>query len=147
MSINWTFGRKLSLGFAIAVLALAVTGISGYRSTAHLVENDRLVSHTHEVRASLSDLLSLLKDAETAPRGLVIPGEGSSLEPYRGALPQITKTLSDIRSLTADNDAQQRRLSALQPLVGLKLEDMQRYIEMRRAEGLEATARVVARGA
>ena len=146
MSINWTFGRKLALGFAVAVVTLLLVGISGYRSTEHLIENDRWVSHTHEVRTKLADLISSLKDAETGQRGFVITADENFLDPYRGALPEIGKIVSDLRSLTADNEAQQRRLSALQPLIDGKLAELKRTIEMRRAQGFEATMKVVAAG-
>jgi methyl-accepting chemotaxis protein len=146
MSINWTFGRKLTLGFAISVLALVVIGVAGYRSTQHLIENDRWVAHTHEVRMKLADLLSSLKDAETAQRGFVITGDDSFLEPYTGALPDSAKTLADIRALTLDNDDQERRLTKLQPLIDAKLAELKRTIDMRRAVGFEPTMRVVAAG-
>ncbi len=146
MRINWTFGRKLALGFAIAVLTLIVIGFSGYRSTEHLIENDRWVTHTHEVRTKLADLLSSLKDAETSQRGFVITADESFLEPYARSLPDIAKTLSELRSLTADNDVQQRRLSTLQPLIDSKLAELKRTVEMRRSVGFEPTVKVVAAG-
>ncbi|HEX3849360.1 MAG TPA: CHASE3 domain-containing protein [Polyangiaceae bacterium] len=146
MRINWTFGRKLALGFAIAVLTLVVIGFSGYRSTEHLIENDRWVTHTHEVRTKLADLLSLLKDAETGQRGFVITSDESFLDPYSRALPEIARTVSEVRSLTADNETQQRRLSALQLLVDGKLTELKRTIEMRRTLGFDATMKVVSAG-
>ncbi|HEY5374272.1 MAG TPA: CHASE3 domain-containing protein [Polyangiaceae bacterium] len=146
MLINWTFGRKLALGFAIAVLTLVVVGVSGYRSTEHLIENDRWVSHTHEVRTKLADLLSLLKDAETGQRGFLITGDESFLDPYTRALPDIAKVASEVRTLTADNETQQRRLSALQPLIDDKLAVLKRGIEVRRTTGSEATTKFVAAG-
>ncbi|HEY3255827.1 MAG TPA: CHASE3 domain-containing protein [Polyangiaceae bacterium] len=146
MGINWTFGRKLALGFSIAVLTLLVIGVSGYRSTEHLIENDRLVSHTHEVRRKLADLTSFLKDTETGQRGFVITGEEAFLEPHRVALGEITRLTGELRTLTADNDAQQRRLTALQPLIDGKLAELKRTIDLRRAQGFDATSKVVAAG-
>ena len=146
MQINWTFGRKLALGFAIAALTLLLVGISGYRSTQHLIENDRLVSHTHEVRRKLTDLTSFLKDAETGQRGFVITGDDPFLEPYRAALTEIARTVGELRNLTADNDAQQRRLAAVQPLIDGKLAELKRTIDTRRAQGFEPTLKIVAAG-
>lgn len=146
MRINWTFGRKLALGFAIAVLTLIVIGFSGYRSTEHLIENDRWVAHTHEVRTKLADLLSSLKDAETGQRGFVLTGDDGFLEPHSRALPEIAKTISEVRTLTADNDVQQRRLSTLQPLIEAKLAELKRTIDLRRSGGLEATVKIIAAG-
>src|SRR5882724_11976401 len=106
MRINWTFGRKLGLGFAIAVLTLLVIGVSGYRSTEHLIENDHWVTHTHEVRTKLNDLLSSLKDVETGNRGFITTGDDNFLEPYRSALLDVDRLISELRNLTVDNPAQ-----------------------------------------
>src|SRR4051812_3112754 len=121
MGINWTFGRKLALGFSIAVLTLLLIGFSGYRSTEHLIENERWVSHTHEVRTKLADLVSAVKDAETGQRGFVITADEAFLEPFRASLPEIARVTSDLRALTADNESQQRRLVLLQPLLDNKV--------------------------
>ena len=68
MTENWTFGRKVALGFAAAALVLAALAGVGYQSTHHLIENDGLVSHTQQVRREIADLLSQLKDAEIVER-------------------------------------------------------------------------------
>jgi methyl-accepting chemotaxis protein len=146
MRINWTFGRKLALGFTIAVLTLVVIGVSGYRSTEHLIDNDQWVTHTHEVRTKLADLLSTLKDAEAGQRGFVITADEAFLEPYREALPQVDKLVGELRSLTSDNEVQQRRLAELRPLIDAKLAELHRTIEMRRSQGFEPTMKVVAAG-
>jgi methyl-accepting chemotaxis protein len=146
MRINWTFGRKLALGFAIAVLTLLVIGVSGYRSTEHLIENDQWVTHTHEVRTKLADLLSSLKDTETGQRGFVITADEAFLEPYRNALPELDRLVAELRRLTADNDAQQRRLAELKPLIDAKLAEELRTIELRRLQGFDASLKVVTSG-
>jgi methyl-accepting chemotaxis protein len=144
MQINWTFGRKLAVGFAIAALTLLVIGISGHRGTTHLIENDRWVAHTHEVRTTLADLTSFLKDAETGQRGFVITGDETFLDPYRASLSEIARLVGDFRRLTADNDAQQRRMSTLQPLIEAKLTEMKKIIDLRREQGLEPAVKEVA---
>jgi len=144
--MNWTFGRKLAAGFAIATLTLIAIGISGYRSTAHLIENDHWVAHTHEVRTKLADLLGFLKDAETGQRGFVITGDEAFLEPYRVSIAEIARLSADLRRLTADNDAQQRRLNVLVPLIGDKLAELKKVGDLRRAQGLEPAVREVAAG-
>jgi len=146
MGINWTFGRKLATGFAIAVLTLLLIGFSGYRSTEHLIENDRWVSHTHEVRTNLADLTSFLKDAETGQRGFLISGEDAYLEPYRASLPEIARLSTDLRNLTADNEVQQRRLNMLSPLIDGKLAELKKTIDVRRTQGLEPALKEVAAG-
>lgn len=144
--MDWTFGRKLAAGFAIAIGVLLVTSTLGYRSTHQLIENDRDVAHTYQVRKDLADLGSLIRDAETGQRGYILTGDESYLEPYRTALPAVERTLSELRRLTADNPSQQRRIEALRRPLDGRLGSLQRNIDVRRTAGPEASARAMQAG-
>lgn len=146
MSGHWTFGMKLGAGFGFSALVLLVIGTIGYYSTHRLIENDKLVSHTHQVRRDLSDLLSELKDAETGQRGFVITGLEPFLAPYESALDQIKTTFEHVRTLTSDNADQQRRLERLMPQMKSKLAELKRTIEMRRKDGFEPTGKFISEG-
>ncbi|HEX4612061.1 MAG TPA: CHASE3 domain-containing protein, partial [Urbifossiella sp.] len=143
---HWTFGKQLGTGFAFAGLVLAVVGIAGYVATARLIENDRRVNHTHQVRRDVAELLSRVKDAETGQRGFVITGLDSFLAPYESALMQIRAVLEHVRTLTADNPDQQRRLDRLQALIESKLAELKLTIEKRRREDFKPTAEFIAKG-
>jgi methyl-accepting chemotaxis protein len=91
----------------------------------------------------LVGLLSELKDAETGQRGYLITGYDSYLEPYQSALAAIQGTLSDVRKLTADNPNQQRRLTAIAPLIDAKLAELKQTIDLRRNQGRDAATKVV----
>lgn len=146
MLSDWTFGRKIAAGFALAVLVLIVTSTLGYRSTQKLIENDRRVNHSHQVRRDLADLMALLVDAETGQRGYVITGRDEFLAPYHRALPLIDRALNEVGQLTADNRAQQERLRLLRDPLRDKLAELAETIEMRRNQGFLATERVVEEG-
>jgi methyl-accepting chemotaxis protein len=139
--MNWTFGTKLALGFAIAILTVLVIGISGHRATGDLIENDRRVTHSEEVKRTLVQLLSSLKDAETGQRGFLLTEDERFLDPYRAALGDIAKGQARVRELTTDNDQQQRRLSALAPVVASRLAHLADVMEARRQRGLEAVVK------
>jgi methyl-accepting chemotaxis protein len=142
---NWTFGRKLGIGFAVAGLALIVVGTFGYRSAAHLIENEIWVNHTHQVRRDLEALRADLMETETGQRGYIITGKDDLLEPYRRGLAASEATFAEIRTLTADNPVQHRRLAQLRQLVDQKFEAMARAIEQRRT-GFDAAAAEVVGG-
>lgn len=139
--MNWTFGRKLALGFALAVLTVLVVGVSGYRATAELIETERWVTHTHQVKREIGQVLSAIKDAETGQRGFLLTGEDRFLEPYRGAHAEAARALSDLQRRTADNPAQQERATVLSRLINDRFERLGNRIELRRAQGLEAVAK------
>jgi CHASE3 domain sensor protein len=143
MLTNWTFGRRLVAAFGLAALTLVMIAVVSYRNATRLIENDAWVTHTHQVRTELADLLSQLKDAETGQRGFLLTGVDAYLEPYQSALAGIKGTLEDVRRLTADNPDQQRRLTTLSPLIDAKLVELKETIDLRRTQGIDAATKIV----
>jgi CHASE3 domain sensor protein len=140
---NWTVGKRLVAGFGLSALTLVVISIVSYHNASRLIENDTWVKHTHQVRTDLGLLLSQLKDAETGQRGYLITGQDSYLAPHQAAIGGIQATLDNLRRLTTDNPNQQRRLSAMAPLIDAKLAELKQTIELRRTQGLDAATKVV----
>lgn len=140
---RWSLGRKLGAGFAVAGVILLLVALVGYRSTVSLIENDDLVNRSHQTQLEFEQLLSQLKDAETGQRGFVITGDPSYLEPYESALGEIKKSFDGLRASTADNPAQQQHLTALQPLIVRKLDELKHVIDIRKNAGFDAAAKEV----
>ena len=143
MVSNWTVGRRLVAAFGLAALTLVTIALVSYRNASRLIDNETLVAQSHQVRTELADLLSELKDAETGQRGFIITGNESYLAPYQSALTGITRTLADVRRLTADNPDQQRRLATVGPLIDAKLAELKRTIDLRRTDGFDAAVKVI----
>src|SRR5665213_2900849 len=141
---SWTFGRRLAVGFGLAGLVLLVIAFVSFRTTSGLVENNGLVSHSHQVEAKLGDLLTELVDAETGQRGFIITGDENYLAPYRAALGALPTTQESVRQLTADNPGQQQRLETLFLLIDQRLSRLKTAIDLRRAEGFASAAKYVA---
>ena len=108
-----TLGTKISIGFLLAVVLLAVISVIAYRNTQTLIETDRWVVHTHEVLTTLEVTLSQLKDAETGQRGYVITGNEQYLEPYQAARRELPQRIARLRILTMDNPSQQQHLGSV----------------------------------
>ncbi|MES1182665.1 MAG: CHASE3 domain-containing protein [Myxococcales bacterium] len=136
--MSWTFGRKLALGFAVAILTILLIGVSGHRANAGLIENDHWVTHTEEVKRTLAQVLSGVKDAETGQRGFLLTGDERFLEPYHQAVEEIDRSFAALRRLTADNPQQQQRLTVLGPLLTARLGHLAEVLEQRRRDGLES---------
>jgi len=143
----WTFGRKIAAGFTLAFLLLVVIGAVAYRSINSLTDTSKSVTHTHEVLENISEMLSLLKDAETGQRGYIITGDQPFLEPYNNALNGLPKVVEKLRTLTADNPNQQKRIGQAEPLVKAKLEELQQTIDLRRKGDVTQVAQIVRGGA
>lgn len=146
MAQNWTFGRKLTAGFALSGITLLLVAWVGLQSTDTLIDNNVWVEHTHEVRRNVAELLTLMVDAETGQRGYVITGKEEFLEPYRLATSKIEAALVTLKSLTADNPEQQRRLTVLSDSIDDRLDHLNKNLELRKTSGLEIAAAAITTG-
>jgi methyl-accepting chemotaxis protein len=146
MFANWTFGKRLALGFGLAGLTLLLVALVSYRSTSQLIDNNDWVSHTHEVRRNLASLLLQLTNAETGGRGYILTGDDSYLEPYNAARAVVSTTYEHLRTLTADNEDQQKRLDLLAPLLDARMKQLADVVDLRRTQGFDAALQYVTSG-
>jgi PAS domain S-box-containing protein len=145
--MKWKMGNRLVLaGFVIATAILVFVGWLSYRNTARFAEAAQWREHTYEVLNSLDKALGQLSDAETGQRGYLLTGKEAYLEPYRAAIKDADQTIGSLKSLTSDNQNQQKRIQNLEPLVARKLAELQRTIDLRKNEGLAAANTVVLEG-
>jgi methyl-accepting chemotaxis protein len=143
MPSNWTFGKKIGGGFAVAGLTLFLVALFGYESTHRLLDNVRWVSHTQEVRRNTAELGGLLMTMESGYRGYVITGLEDFLEPYEFANGRIDKCYETLRELTSDNPTQRRNLDTARIAIENKRRECQLGIDVRRSQGFEAAASLV----
>lgn len=143
---NWTFGRQLMLGYALAGLTLILVATAGYNSTSKLVENQQWVAHTYQVRQQFAELIAHLTDAETGQRGYVITGREEYLEPYNSGIAAVHTVFDHLRSLTADNPEQQRRLNEMTPVINARLASLASVIEARKAKDSDTASQQVIDG-
>jgi CHASE3 domain sensor protein len=94
----------------------------------------------------LAQVKSVIIDAETAARGFVVTGKDEFLEPYQNAIATVSKILGDVRSTTADNPKQQRRLAVIADQVRDTLALFERVIEERRSDSFAKAAATIATG-
>jgi PAS domain S-box-containing protein len=136
----WTIQKKVAIGFIFILLLLVGIGTGLFFSMNHSIDSAHWVEHTHIVIEKLEDLLSQLKDVETGQRGYTITQDKSFLEPYEAFSQVITQGFKDLRTLTADNPDQQRKLDALAPLIQKKLAFSRELIDIINQRGLSAVS-------
>jgi methyl-accepting chemotaxis protein len=142
----WTFGRKLTLGFALSFALLLMIGVLSYRGITILTATSYQVSRTHWVHTHIEDLLSAMKDAETGQRGFMLTGDDSYLEPYRSAVAALPRDLAELRALVRDKPTQQARLNQVATLVEGLMSLHKDRIELRRTEGAETVLKKIHTG-
>jgi methyl-accepting chemotaxis protein len=137
-----TIGRKIILGYSVALLIMAAIGVTAYRSTERLIDNASWVAHTHQVLGEVDDLLTKLADAENAARGYILTGEEKYLEPLE-AMGTMARSRKALREFTADNPVQQQRLDVIEPMIDRKIAFMREMIDQRRKMGLQGALRMM----
>ncbi|SDD92614.1 diguanylate cyclase (GGDEF) domain-containing protein [Massilia sp. PDC64] len=90
----------------------------------------------------LDDILTAMRDAETAQRGFVITGNDVFLEPYERVKRMLPGVLRDAKD-KARTDAERATVWRVARLAELKLAELDETIQLRRRAGFEATERVV----
>ena len=121
-------------------------GALTFRTIARSRDDIGWVTHTHLVLEALDALSANVTDAETGQRGFLLTGQEPYLRPYNDALSQVQESTRALRDLTSDNPVQQSNLNRLEPVVALKLAELQARIDMRKRDGLDAAAKAVREG-
>ncbi|HEV2101171.1 MAG TPA: PAS domain S-box protein [Candidatus Acidoferrum sp.] len=135
--------RKVWLGFGVALALLAVVGFTAYLEVVKLRENDARVDHTHQVISSLRRVQALVADAETGQRGYVITGDKLFLSPYTNAVNELDGELATLRTLTADNPAQQDSRVELQKATVKRIAQLREVLLLRESKGISAAGQEI----
>lgn len=109
--------RRLVVTLVLAGVGAAFAGVAGLRNVGRFDEATGLVAHTHQVLTALADVALLMTEAQSASRALTITGDGAYATAYAVMAASLDPLLLRLRTLTADNPAQQQRLTRLEQLV------------------------------
>ncbi len=133
-----TIGKQVLFGYAMAMLCMAITGMAAYLSTQKLLEANNWVWHTFLVIGEAESLRANLLELESAGRGYMVTGDERFLESMGIFRANLAESQKSIRTLTADNPSEQRRMDVLDPLMNRRLTDLMSILGVRRARGLPA---------
>ena len=127
----WAFENRISnLGFVLALVILVAISLDSYRTTLEFEKTVQWKVESQEVVKTLSGILTLLAEAESARRGYIITGDERQLEPYHEAIRQVEPELDAVRHRIANNPSQQKRLEDLEPLIKQKLTNLREAIDL-----------------
>jgi methyl-accepting chemotaxis protein len=136
--LRLTVVQKILLGYSLAMLVMALTGIAAYRSTKRLREANYWVEHTFQVMGEAKNIRLDLLEFESASRGYLVTGDEGYLESDAGLRTRMAESRNLIHWLTVDNPAQQRRLANLAPLIDRNENDWNNLAKIRQLKGLAA---------
>jgi signal transduction histidine kinase/DNA-binding response OmpR family regulator/CHASE3 domain sensor protein len=136
-------GISVLAGLIAVLFAFLAIGAVSYTNVRTLWHNVELAEHTQQVLLSLSNVLSLAKDAETGQRGFVITGDEKYLAPHTQAVDRVHGQLAELEELVRENPEQREHLPALRGAIDSKLHELDDTITLRRKEGFAATQKEV----
>ena len=139
-------GRRSILWSMVGLGMLLVIAIVGALALRQVNESDYWVEHTRQVISANQQLLSDVKDAESAERGYIITGNESYLEPYATAAQDIPQRQAELVGLSADNPRQQERVKNLGTLIAQRMTVLTEAVKQRREKGFDAAVQVVTAG-
>jgi methyl-accepting chemotaxis protein len=127
-----TITKKITLGFAIPIVLLVVVGFLARSVSTRLASTSEWVDHSREVEAVMQKTLTRMVDAETGARGFFLVADESFLEPYVGAMADVTRLIDRAAALTLDDPTQHARVEALRNSATTRLGIMAAAVERRR---------------
>jgi CHASE3 domain sensor protein len=114
--------RRMTGGFIVAVLFTVFLGLSSWRGARQTADDADWVAHTYAVIEMIESTTRHVIEMETSARTFGFTGQDSSLAHYETARDSLASELAELRRLTSDNFAQQRRLGRFEPQVRAVLE-------------------------
>lgn len=135
---------KTTLGFSLAAILIFLVGLSSYFTMLKLIDEGASTSHTLEVRSEIERLSFLYVSAQASLRSFHMTGQDYYLDQYQEAREQIPRVLEKIQKLTHGNVVQSRELEKMIPAIEGRIARWDRFIDVRRREGLAQILQVMA---
>ena len=143
---KWSLEKKIQVGFGISLVILGIVAVLSFRNILRQVEATDWVAHTYQVMGETQKLTVKLIDAQTGQRGYIITGGERFLGLYSSAIANHDDHLRRVTKLTRDNPRQQQRIASLEQINKVRLDYLNRTIEVRKAQGFEAAQEKVRTG-
>jgi PAS domain S-box-containing protein len=126
-------------------MLLVIAGVAVW-TLRQVAESDFWVDHAREVISANQQLLSDVRDAQSAERGYIITGDEAYLDSYRSASANIPRSAEKLLQLTADHTEQQKKIKSLQGLIETRVAVLNDALRQRKESGFDAARAVVLAG-
>jgi signal transduction histidine kinase len=124
--------KKAQAAFSTAVVLLLLSAIAAYVAIDRLMESERWVMHTLEVRAALGDIDSAFVRAGRARSGYLISGSEDFVTEFEIAVPDVSRKLQHLRGLVGDNSDQVNSCEHLENITKQRLALLEQSVQLRK---------------
>jgi len=133
-------GRWLSGGFVLTLVVTGVMSFTSYQNAVQLVNSANQVRQTNELLDSLTDIPSILAEAESRQWRYILLANPNDLAQYQKAIAQLNPILNELRQPLADTTIQQQRLAELEGLITERLRLFQQALDRYQGRPSEISA-------
>jgi PAS domain S-box-containing protein len=133
-TLKFSFEKRIASYFAVAILLLGIVFFSFAANNQQLIRSTNLIAHTKDVLFQSALVLNAAQDIETGTRGFLITGREEFLEPFNNGVDSINGKIAEVKRLTENDAAQQRRTDTLSRLVQQNVLLRKKLIEFKRAD-------------
>lgn len=134
---------RITIGFLISLACIVCLAFFSHGNIETIDGSRQWVSHTVQVILEKETLDSSLKDLESRTRGFIATGDERFLVGTDELKSKVERCFNHLRSLTADNPAQQANLFDLSPLLSDRLQQLERAKEVRRDSGFAEAVKLM----
>ncbi|WP_229073478.1 ATP-binding protein [Actinoplanes sp. DH11] len=114
---RWTVGRMLAAGFTLALIALAVVGISAYVRIGSLVATQDPMRHSHVLLGQIGGLGDAMHALDRVSRSLQAAPTARWAEAFRVSRATVDRRLGEVRAASADDATHQALTGRIQERV------------------------------
>ncbi|HEU5098890.1 MAG TPA: CHASE3 domain-containing protein [Roseiflexaceae bacterium] len=136
--------RQITFRVALALTLLLIVGVISYQTTLKLKDADMREAQVEEAIQTLEAIASQLKDTQISHHSYLITGDDQHLQPHSTMLQALEQNLQALRALIAHHPSQQNKIDMLTPLIEANYAEMDRVNDVRKHQGLQAAARMIA---
>ena len=126
-------GQIVPIGFGVVLTIAGITTVTSQFAKSNLLETQKLVAHTYEVKGMLNEIEKDLVDAETGQRGYLVTGATNYLEPYDAGRKNFQLHIDELKKLVSDNPTQVTRAEGVQQKAEQKFAELEETINLKKA--------------
>src|SRR2546423_5965875 len=144
--LTWSLNRLTTAGFVIGIMLMVTAAAAAFSFTKRMSEATTSIALREELLTDVQEIMTSATKLASQERLYVIVGDEVFLKERQRIEGDIKEDFLAIRKLTSTDPIQQRRLDAVEALIGKRIEWEEQVITVRREQGVGIASKMVAGG-